>query len=74
MKEKIFIKCTAAYLLEANVAPLSMKHTSCIIIVVYPHGEMQNLEVIKRAVWTSFFTSNQQIKLQYGLYTNDDDN
>jgi hypothetical protein len=25
-------------------------------------------------VWTSFFTSNQQIKLQYGLYTNDDDN
>jgi len=34
----------------------------------------KNLEVVKRAVWTSFFTSSQQIKLQYGLYTNDDDN
>jgi len=39
----MFTKCTTAYLLEANVASLSMKQTSYIIIVVYPYGGMQKV-------------------------------
>ena len=45
-----------------------------IIIVVYPYGGMQNFGSYQESCVDFFFTSSQQIKLQYGLYTNDDDN
>jgi hypothetical protein len=41
--KKKFTKCTTAYLLETNVASLSVKQASYIIIVVYPYGDMQKV-------------------------------
>jgi hypothetical protein len=60
--------------LEANVGSLSMKQASYIIIVVYPYGEMQKFGSYQESCVDFFFTCSQQIKLRYGLYTNDDDN
>jgi hypothetical protein len=75
MKEKMFTKCITAYLLEANVAFLGMKQASYIIIVVYPYGGMQTFGSYQESCMDFFFfTICQQIKLQYGLYTNNDDN
>ena len=48
MKEKMFTKYTIAYLFEVNVACLSMKQASYIIIVVYPYGGTQKVWKLSR--------------------------
>jgi ribosomal protein L25 (general stress protein Ctc) len=55
VKEKMFTKCTTAYLLEANVASLSMKQASYIIIVVYPFGGMQKFGSYQESSVDFFF-------------------
>jgi hypothetical protein len=73
VQEKMFTKCTTSL---GGKCCLSKYETGklynyCCLPI---WRNVKSLEVIKRAVWTSFFTSSQHIKLQYGLYTNDDEN